>query len=99
MTEELDIYKGKDRFSNKIKLYIEKGKSTKDEYNKNQNKSLLINNCINVEKMIENMNKINQNMNIYKNNNGEIKFISNTNEILKLINKFGNIASFGNKKL
>jgi len=97
LTEELDIYKGKDKFSNKIKLYIEKGKSAKDEYNKNQNKSLLINNCINIEKMIENMNKINQNMDIYKNNNGKIKFISNLDEILKLINKFGNIISFGSK--
>ena len=93
LTEELDIYKGKDKFSNKIKLNIEKGKSAKEEFNNNQNKSLLINDCINIEKMIENMNKINENMDIYKNNNEKIKFISNTDEILQMINNFGNINS------
>ena len=100
-SEELDIYKGKDKFSNKIKLYIEKGKSAKDEYDKNQNKSILfiiINDCINIEKMIDNMNKINQNMDKYKNNNRKIKFIVNIDEILRLIKTLGNINSDGNKK-
>ena len=39
------------------------------------------------------MNKVNQNMNIYKNNNEEIKFISHTGEIIRLIKNFGNINS------
>jgi len=95
--EDLDIYKEKDKFSNKIKLYIEKGKLANEEFNKNNNKSSLINDCINIEKIIENMNKVNKNMNIYKNNNGRIKFISNIDEIIRLINNFGNINSDENK--
>ena len=94
---ELDIYKGKDKLKNKIKLYLEKGKSAFDEYNKNQNKSLYIDNCINIEKMIEIMNKINENMDIYKSNNEKIKFISNTDEILQLIKEFGSIDVDVNK--
>ena len=91
--EDLDIYKEKDKFSNKIKLYIEKGKVANEAFNKSNNKSSLIYDCINIENIIENMNKVNQNMNIYKNNNEEIKFISHTGEIIRLIKNFGNINS------
>ena len=94
---DLDIYKGKDKLPNKIKLYLEKGKSASDEYNKNQNKSLYINNCINIEKMIEIMNKINQNMEIYKSNKEKIRFIAKSDEILYLISKLGNLNSEENK--
>ena len=96
-TDELDIFKGKDKFSNKIKLYLEKGKSANDEYKKNQDKSLLINDSINIEKMFENMNKINQNMDIYTKNAGKINFISDSNEILQLINNFLHINNEENK--
>ena len=48
--------------------------------------------------MIDNMNKINQNMDKYKNNNRKIKFIVNIDEILRLIKTLGNINSDGNKK-
>ena len=91
--EDLDIYKEKDKFSNKIKLNIEKGKVANEAFNKSNNKSSLIYDCINIENIIENMNKVNQNMNIYKNNNEEIKFISHTGEIIRLIKNFGNINS------
>ena len=91
--EDLDIYKEKDKFSNKIKLYIEKGKVANEAFKKSNNKSSLIYDCINIENIIENMNKVNQNMNIYKNNNEEIKFISHTGEIIRLIKNFGNINS------
>ena len=47
--------------------------------------------------MIDNMNKINQNMDKYKNNNRKIKFIVNIDEILRLIKALGNINSDGNK--
>jgi len=90
---DLDIYKEKDKLPNKIKLYIEKGKLANESFKKNKNKSSLINDCINIEKIIENMNKVNQNMNTYKNNNEKIKFISNTGKIIRLINNFGNINS------
>ena len=96
-SEDLDILKEKDKLPNKIKIYLEKGKTAKNEWNNNKNKSLLINDCINIEKMINNINKINQNMNEYKNNNKEIKFFSETDKIIKLVNKFGLISSEGNK--
>ena len=64
ITEKLDIYKEKDKYLNKIKSYIEKWKSINEECNKNQNKSLLINDYINIEKMIDNINKIKENMDI-----------------------------------
>jgi hypothetical protein len=64
ITEKLDLYKEKDKYLNKIKSYIEKWKSINEECNKNQNKSLLINDYINIEKMIDNINKIKENMDI-----------------------------------
>ena len=96
-SEDLDILKEKDKLPNRIKHYIEKGKKAKNEWNNNKNISLLINDCINIEKMLNNINKINQNMNKYKRNDKTIKFFSNTDNILKLINKFGTISSNGNK--
>ena len=47
ITKKLDLYKEKDKYLNKIKSYIEKGKSINEGCNKNQNKSLLINDYIN----------------------------------------------------
>ena len=64
ITEKLDLYKKKEKYLNKIKSYIEKGKSINEECNKNHNKSLLINDYINIEKMIDNINKIKENMDI-----------------------------------
>ena len=93
--EDLDILKEKDKLPNKIKIYIEKGKAAKNEWN--NNKSFLINACINIEKMINNINKINQNMNKYKQNNKVMKFYSEADKIIKLINKFGSISSNGNE--
>ena len=84
-SEDLDILKEKDKLPNRIKHYIEKGKKAKNEWNNNKNISLLINDCINIEKMLNNINKINQNMNKYKRNDKTIKFFSNTDNILKLI--------------
>jgi len=95
--EDIDILKEKDKLPNKIKLYIEKGKSAKNEWNKNKNTSLLIYVCINIEKMINNINKINQNMNKYNQNNKAMKFFSETDNIIKLLNKFGSISLNGNK--
>ena len=91
--KNLDFLKEKDKLPNKIKLYIEKGKIAKNEWNNNKNKSLLINDCINIENMISNINKINQNMAKYKRNDKAIKFFSDTENIIKLINQFGSISS------
>ena len=95
ITEKLDLYKEKDEYLNKIKSYIEKGKSINEECNKNQNKSLLINDYINIEKMIDNMNKIKENMDMNSSNYDKIEFISNTDNILELIKKLGNIKIKG----
>ena len=97
LSEDIDILKEKDKLPNKIKIYIEKGKTAKNEWNNIKNKTSLINDCINIEKMINNINKINQNMNKYKYNNKAIKFFSETDKLLKLINLFGSIRSNENK--
>ena len=95
ITEKLDLYKKKEKYLNKIKSYIEKGKSINEGCNKNQNKSLLINDYINIEKMIDNMNKIKENMDMNSSNYDKIEFISNTDNILELIKKLGNIKIKG----
>ena len=94
--EDLDILKEKDKLPNKIKFYLEKGKTAKNQWNNNKNKTSLINDCINIEKMLNNINQINQNMNKYKCNDKIIKFFSDTGNILRIINKFGSIDSYGN---
>jgi len=81
ITEKLYLYKKKEKYLNKIKSYIEKGKSIIEECNKNQNKSLLINDYINIEKMIDNMNKIKENMDMNSSNYDKIEFISNADNI------------------
>ena len=95
--ENFDLLKEKDKLPNKIKHCIEKGKTSKEEFSKNNNKPALINACLNIEKMIDILNRINQDKNKYKSNKRIINFISTENEIIKLIKKFGSIYSDENK--
>jgi len=60
--ENKNILEEKDKLPNKIKLYLDKGKEAQRDWNKKENKISLINDCLNIEKTIENVNKINQSL-------------------------------------
>ena len=96
-SEELELLKDKDKLPNKVKVYLEKGKSAKDNWNSEKNKLTLINDCINIEKIIKNMNEIKQGMNKYKSNQKTINFLYSENEMIEIIKKFGSIKSKENK--
>ena len=54
------------KFSEKIKIYIDKGKIAEKDWNKINNKAILINDCINIENNIKNINIINENIIIFR---------------------------------
>lgn len=95
--ENFDLLKEKDKLPNKIKSCLEKGKTSKKNFSKNKNKLALINESLNVEKMVDILNKIKQEKNKYKSNEKAINFFSSENEFINLIKKFGSINSDKNK--
>ena len=74
---------------NKIKKNIEKGK----EININNNSNSIINDCINIENIIQDINKINKNIEKYRKSlNIKILFSNNKEkEIKEIIKLFGKI--------
>ena len=51
-----------DKYPNKISILLKQGKSTIDQWKNEQELSLLINNCINIEKNLMKINNIEQNL-------------------------------------
>ena len=86
--QNIDIFKDK-KFNEKIKSFIEKGKWVEKEWKKNEIKNSLINDCINIEKSIIKINKLNKNIEKYKIKNKKLKFYSEPSELLTLIKKQG----------
>ena len=68
--------------------YLDKGKEAQKDWNKKENKNSLINDCINIEKTVENINKINQTLEKYKLEKISIDFVSDQNGILKSIKNY-----------
>lgn len=89
--EDKNILEEKDKFPNKIRLYLEKGKEAQKDWNKKENKISLINDCINIEKTVDNVNKINQTLEKYKLEKISIDFVSDQNGILKSIKNYGKV--------
>ena len=58
--EDKNLLEEKDKLPNKIRLYLDKGKEAQKDWNKKENKISLINDCINIEKTVDNVNKISQ---------------------------------------
>ena len=92
-----DIIKKSEALPNKIKLSLEKGKIINNEWNDENKLYSLINDCINIEKNINDINMINENILKY-NRYIELKIDFSTeenneiiNELLNNINKFGKI--------
>ena len=84
------------KYSVKIKKYIEKGKIAEKEWNNNENKIFLINDCINIEKSIDKLNTINSNLEKYKLQDKKLNFYCPPEEV---INKIQNLGRFGDKKI
>ena len=84
------------KYSDKIKKYIEKGKIAEKEWNNNENKIFLINDCINIEKSIDKLNTINSNLEKYKQQDKKLNFYCPPEEV---INKIQNLGRFGDKKI
>ena len=54
------------KFDEKIKIFLDKGKTDEKEWDKYDNKIVLINDCINIEKSIDKINNINSSIENYK---------------------------------
>ena len=89
-----DIIKLCEKLPNKINNSLKKGRKLIDDNWKKDNKlNKLINDCLEIEKNIEEINKINETIKKMKTNK-EIKFLSNEDEINQIcesIKKFGKI--------
>jgi hypothetical protein len=69
-----DIIKETEKLPKKIKLSLKIGENIEKKWDDN-NLSLMLNNCINIEKNIKDINKINESIEkFHSNNNKEIKF-------------------------
>ena len=87
-----DIIKQSKKLPEKVKNSLEKGKLIENEWNNNNKMYSLINDCINIEKNIEYINMINENIKKYKlNNNTDIIFKCNEEILLNKIKIFGEI--------
>ena len=92
-----DIIKKGEKLPNQIKIYLDKGKILDKDWDEDENKLISrINDCLNIEKNIQNIVDINDN--IKKCNSDEIKINfepedDNINELEENIKKFGFIHS------
>ena len=77
------------KFSEKIKIYIDKGKIAEKDWNKINNKAILINDCINIENTIDKINNMNISIEKYKIQDKKLNFNCNTDDIINLIKTFG----------
>ena len=83
-----------DKYPNKISILLKQGKSTIDQWKNEQELSLLINNCINIEKNLMKINNIEQSLKRFKDEmSSVIKFSpSKESELDDFISK---LTSFG----
>ena len=96
-----DFIKQNEKLPNKIKLNLEKGKISDNDWNIENKLILLINNCINIENLIKDVKEINKKL---KNTNNKFKhkvkiniLIENDNNLLlETINTYGKIINYYN---
>ena len=86
--QDIDIFKDK-KFPEKIKSFIEKGKLVEKDWENNKNKNSLINDCINIEKTINKINKLNESIESYKIKQKKLKFYSESKDLIGLIKRHG----------
>ena len=89
-----DLIKESNMLPNKIKFSLEKGKNINNDWNNENKLNLLINDYINIEKNIEYIININNNLNKCKYMNSDVKFNPSKDslkELTKKIKEFGHI--------
>ena len=94
---KFNIIKEIEKLPNKIKLSLEKSNLTDKEYNDDKKLKIFINDCINIEKNIEEINILNESLKNL-NTSKELKFVFNPeneeeiNNFLKIIKSFGELG-------
>ena len=94
-----NLIKFNDNLPEKIKTYLEKGKEIKNKWNED-NLNFLINDCINMEKIIKNIKEIKLSAEKNNINNKKINFNpkdEGVNALLNSIKSFGEIRLIMNK--
>ena len=77
------------KFPEKIKTFLEKGKDAEKNWEKIENKNILVYDCINIEKTIEKINNMNVKLKKNKSQKKKLHFFSQTNELINSIKKLG----------
>ena len=93
-----NIIKECDKLPNKIKKSLEKGKQIENNWNNNNNLSLLIKNCINIEENINNIKLLNENIEKINDLKINIKFFPQEEGINKLLDSIKNFGDIRTKK-
>ena len=91
-----EVIKNTDKFQNQIKISLERGRLIDNNWNDNNKISLLLNDCINIENIIKDLDKLNENFKKYNDENiDKIKFIpeeeSTIYEFMETIKSLGNV--------
>jgi len=89
-----ELIKECEKLPNKIKISLEKGKSINKDWNNSNKLNSIINDCINIEKNINDINLINEAIKKYKNyNDSDFEFyIKDEDEINLFLEKIKNIG-------
>ena len=95
-----DLIKATEKIPINIKISLENGIKINNKWNENDKLSLLINDCINIEKTINNMILINENVQKNKNISKEIIFSNKENDtFINQIKEFGKIEVINKETL
>ena len=87
--ESVDNVLKEKKFPEKIKTFLEKGKDAEKNWEKIENKNILVYDCINIEKTIEKINNMNVKLKKNKSQKKKLHFFSQSNELINSIKKLG----------
>ena len=81
----------KKKFPEKIKTFLEKGKIAEKDWDKTENKNVLINDCINIENTIDKIDEMNKSLEKSQKQNKKLYFYSQSDEMMSFINNYGTV--------
>ena len=96
------IIKKYEKLPNKVKMYLEKGKIIEKNWESNKKLNKFIYECLNIEYIINDINKIKEKTNNYNLENNKFEFLLNDNienNLLQLIQRFGKISKIESNTL
>ena len=79
------------KFPEKIKTFLEKGKIAEKDWDKTQNKNVLINDCVNIENTIAKIDEMNKSLEKSQKQDKKLYFYSQSNEMMSFINNYGTL--------